>query len=243
MKFNTIEEATSAIKNGEMIIVLDDEDRENEGDLVMAAEHVTPAAINFMAKYGRGIICTPITHKVATRLNLQFMTDENTSPHGTPFTISIDAIKGTTTGVSAFDRAQTIKKMMDEKSGPDDFIRPGHMFPLLAKSGGVLERPGHTEAAVDLTRLAGLKMGGVICEIMSEDGQMGRRDELFQMAQSFGLKIITIKDLIHYRKMHDPLILAQKPIDFQSDYGDFKLHLYQGITPETDNLTETDHIV
>ncbi|MDT8715937.1 3,4-dihydroxy-2-butanone-4-phosphate synthase [Clostridium sp. 19966] len=201
-KFNKIEEAIENIKIGKIVVVIDDEDRENEGDLLMAAEKVTPEAINFMAKYGRGLICMPVIGEKLRNLDISAMTDNNTDPHGTAFTISIDS-SDATTGISAFERAATIKKVMASNAKAEDFKRPGHMFPLEAREGGVLKRAGHTEAAVDLARLAGLYPAGVICEIMNEDGSMARTPELMEFVKKHNLKIITIADLISYRRNNE----------------------------------------
>lgn len=198
MEFNKIEEALKAIAAGKMIIVLDDEDRENEGDFIMAAELVTGEAINFMAKYGRGLICTPISTSIAKKLSLNLMVDSNKSLHETAFTVSIDSIHAGT-GISCPDRALTIQAMTDANCTPAEFLRPGHVFPLIANDGGVISRPGHTEAACDLAELVGLKRAGVICEIMNDDGTMARTDDLLQLAQELELCIITIKDLIQYK--------------------------------------------
>lgn len=183
-RFNTIEEAIEDIKNGKIVIVVDDEDRENEGDFIIAAEKVTPEAVNFMAKYGRGLICVAITELRARELELEPMVDFNTSKHNTAFLVSVDYIRGTTTGISAFDRAKTIQAIVDPNSKPGDFAKPGHVFPLQAVEGGVLRRAGHTEAAVDLARLAGLYPAGVLCEIMNDDGTMARVPELFKIASN-----------------------------------------------------------
>jgi 3,4-dihydroxy 2-butanone 4-phosphate synthase/GTP cyclohydrolase II len=196
--FSKIEEAIHDLKNGKVIIVADDEDRENEGDFVGIAEYATPEMINFMAKEGRGLICAPIREELAERLHLSQMVEENTDPFGTAFTISIDHIN-TTTGISAYERAKTINELVNESAAPKDFKRPGHIFPLTAKDGGVLIRPGHTEAAVDLAQLAGAKPAGVICEVMNDDGTMARLPDLQEIAERFDLKMITIKDLISYR--------------------------------------------
>lgn len=196
--FNTIEEAIEDLKNGKVVIVCDDEDRENEGDFIALAEKATPDIINFMATHGRGLICVPIEEELARKLDLSPMVTVNTDSHGTAFTVSIDH-KFTTTGISAFERSATILSMMDPNSKPEDFKRPGHIFPLIAKEGGVLRRNGHTEAAVDLAKLAGAKPAGVICEIMNEDGTMARVPQLRKIADRFNLKFITIKDLIEYR--------------------------------------------
>ncbi|HSA78523.1 MAG TPA: 3,4-dihydroxy-2-butanone-4-phosphate synthase, partial [Nitrospirota bacterium] len=196
MKFNTIEEAIDDIRKGKMVILVDDEDRENEGDLTMAAEAVTPETINFMAKHGRGLICLSLTTERVKELQLPMMTTDNTSSFGTAFTISIEAKKGVTTGISAADRATTIKTAISPKSKPEDLARPGHVFPLRARPGGVLQRAGQTEGSVDLARLAGLYPAGVICEIMNDDGTMARVPQLIEFSKKFELKIITVKDLI-----------------------------------------------
>ncbi|RGX07169.1 bifunctional 3,4-dihydroxy-2-butanone-4-phosphate synthase/GTP cyclohydrolase II [Paraclostridium sordellii] len=221
-KFNTIEEALEDIKEGKIVIVVDDEDRENEGDLLMAAECVTPEAINFMATYGRGLICMPIDEEKAKALNLHPMVENNTDNHETAFTVSIDHID-TTTGISAYERAFTIQKVLKD-SEPLDFRRPGHIFPLIAKSGGVLKRVGHTEAAVDLSRLAGLEPAGVICEIMSKDGTMARTTELMEFAKKHNLKIITIADLVDYRRTRENLVERVVEVNMPTKYGDFKMY-------------------
>lgn len=221
-KFNTIEEALEDIKEGKIVIVVDDEDRENEGDLLMAAECVTPEAINFMATYGRGLICMPIDEEKAKVLNLHPMVENNTDNHETAFTVSIDHID-TTTGISAYERAFTIQKVLKD-SEPLDFRRPGHIFPLIAKSGGVLKRVGHTEAAVDLSRLSGLEPAGVICEIMSKDGTMARTTELMEFAKKHNLKIITIADLVDYRRTRENLVERVVEVDMPTKYGDFKMY-------------------
>ena len=199
MSFDNIQDAIKEIRDGRMVIVVDDEDRENEGDLTMAAERVTPAAINFMAKHGRGLICVSLPGQRLDELQIPLMVSENTSPYETAFCISVEARWGVTTGVSAQDRATTIRALVDPKTGPDDLARPGHIFPLRAKKGGVLARAGQTEAAADLSRLAGLYPAGVICEIMNEDGSMARVPQLFEFAARHGLRIITVKDLITFR--------------------------------------------
>ena len=224
-KFNTIEDAIKDIKEGKIIIVVDNPDRENEGDLLMAAEKVTGEAINFMAKYGRGLICMPVEEKRLKKLKIGPMVEKNTDNHETAFTVAIDHID-TTTGISAFERALTIQKVLDESSKPDDFRRPGHVFPLIAKKDGVLERNGHTEAAVDLPKLAGLKGAGVICEIMKDDGTMARTSDLIKFANEHNLKIITIKDLIEYRrKMEEKETLVERVVETKmpTRYGDFKM--------------------
>ena len=224
-KFNTVEDAIKDIKKGKIIIVVDNPNRENEGDLLMAAEKVTGEAINFMAKYGRGLICMPVEEKILKDLKIGPMVEKNTDNHETAFTVAIDHLD-TTTGISAFERALTIQKVLDKSSKPDDFRRPGHVFPLIAKKGGVLERNGHTEAAVDLPKLAGLKGAGVICEIMKDDGTMARTPDLIKFANEHNLKIITIKDLIEYRrKMDEKEILVERVVETKmpTRYGDFKM--------------------
>ena len=223
-KFNTIQEAIEDIREGKIIVVIDDPDRENEGDLLMAADMVTGEAINFMAKYGRGLICMPIEEKRMKELNINPMVINNTDNHETAFTVSIDHID-TTTGISAFERALTIKKVLED-SKPEDFRRPGHVFPLISRSGGVLERIGHTEAAVDLAKIAGLNPAGVICEIMSEDGTMARTPELIEFAKKHNLKIITIADLVEYRKKEEAnknLVKRVVEIKMPTRYGDFNM--------------------
>ncbi len=230
-KFNTIEEALEDIAQGKMVIVVDDPDRENEGDLVMSAEKVTPEAINFMAKYARGLICLTLTPQRCDELDLYPMAVRNTDPKGTYFCVSIDAHPkfGTTTGISAFDRAMTIRLAVSPDAKPSDFIRPGHVFPLKAKPGGVLERAGHTEASVDLARLAGLYPAGVICEIMKEDGTMARLPDLMEFAKRFDLKIITIADLIRYRLKRERLVVREATANLPTRYGFFKIHAYKHI--------------
>ncbi|NLL31657.1 MAG: bifunctional 3,4-dihydroxy-2-butanone-4-phosphate synthase/GTP cyclohydrolase II [Clostridiales bacterium] len=225
-KFNTIEEAIEDIKNGKIVVVLDDEDRENEGDLLMAAEKATPEAINFMAKYGRGLICMPITEERLEELNIHPMVDKNTDAKGTAFTVSIDA-KETTTGISAYERSLTINKVLDPNVRPEDFNRPGHIFPLAAKKGGVLVRRGHTEAAVDLAELAGLYPAGVICEIMSDDGTMARMPELMKFSKEHNLKIITVADLVEYRRKNEIHITKAAEAEMPTKYGDFKIFGYE----------------
>ncbi|ADL08429.1 bifunctional 3,4-dihydroxy-2-butanone-4-phosphate synthase/GTP cyclohydrolase II [Thermosediminibacter oceani] len=232
-EFNTVEEAIEDIKQGRMVIVVDDEDRENEGDLVMAAEKVTPEAISFMAIYGRGLICVPITEKRAKELDLPLMVSSNTDNMCTAFTVSVDYV-GNSTGISAYDRADTVKALIDPSTKPQDLRRPGHIFPLIARDGGVLRRAGHTEAAVDLARLAGLYPAGVICEIMKDDGTMARLPDLMRFAKERGLKIITIEDLIRYRKSREKLVRQVARTVLPTDYGDFKLICYEDIvTAET----------
>jgi len=233
LAFCSIEEAIQEIREGKILIVVDDEDRENEGDFIMAAEKITPDAINFMAKYGRGMICQPMTKKRAEELNLSMMVGQNTALLGTPFTVTIDAVHGTTTGISAYDRAQTIKVAIDPATKPSDLARPGHIFPLVAKEGGVLKRSGHTEAVVDFARLAGLYPSGVLCEIMSEDGTMARLPELTEIAERFGLKICTIADLIKYRRRTEKLVTRAASTTLPTRYGEFKLYAYE--TPIEEN--------
>lgn len=221
-KFNTIEEAIEDIKAGKLVVVIDDEDRENEGDLLMAAEKVTPEAINFMAKYGRGLICMPITGERLKELNISPMVEQNTDAHCTAFTVSIDAAD-TKTGISAFERASTIQKVLDSNSSSEDFNRPGHVFPLEAKEGGVLKRSGHTEAAVDLAKLAGFYPAGVICEIMNDDGTMARTPQLMEFVKEHNLKIITIADLIAYRRKTEVYIKRVTEAKMPTKYGEFKM--------------------
>lgn len=225
-RFNTIDEAIEDIAKGRMVILVDDEDRENEGDLCMAAEKVTPAAINFMAKYGRGLICLSLTPQRVEELKLPMMTDDNTSQFGTAFTVSIEAKKGVTTGISASDRATTILTAIDPKTTPDDLARPGHVFPLRARPGGVLQRAGQTEGSVDLARLAGLYPAGVICEIMSDDGTMARVPELMEFASRHNLKIVTVKDLIHYRIRTERFVKRVSDIKLPTDHGEFRAIAY-----------------
>ncbi|MCM8711642.1 bifunctional 3,4-dihydroxy-2-butanone-4-phosphate synthase/GTP cyclohydrolase II [Clostridium sp. SYSU_GA19001] len=225
-KFNTVDEAIEDIKAGKIIIVVDDEDRENEGDLLMAAEKVTPEAINFMAKYGRGLICMPVIEERLKELNIGYMVDRNTDSHQTAFTVSIDAVE-TTTGISAYERALTVKKVIDPQAKGEDFKRPGHIFPLVAKKGGVLKRAGHTEAAVDLPNLAGLYPAGVICEIMNEDGTMARVPQLMEYSKEHNLKIITIADLIAYRRKKENYIKRTAEAKLPTKYGEFRIIGYE----------------
>lgn len=221
MKFNSIKEAIEDIKNGKMIIIVDDEDRENEGDLVIAAEKATPEAVNFMIKYAKGLLCVPVEDRIADKLKLNPMVENNTDNHETAFTASVD-YKDTTTGISAYERALTINKIAESHSYCD-FRRPGHVFPLIAKKRGVLERIGHTEASVDLAKLAGLKGCAAICEIIKDDGTMARRDDLFVFAKEHNLKIITIKDLINYRIKEDILVTKEAEAKLPTKYGDFRM--------------------
>ena len=222
-KFNSIEEAIEDIREGKIVIVVDDPDRENEGDLLMAAEKVTPETINFMAKYGRGLICMPMESQIVSKLSLNPMVQNNTDNHQTAFTVSIDHVD-TTTGISAYERALTIQKAIEDDAKPEYFRRPGHIFPLEAREGGVLTRIGHTEAGVDLPKLAGLKPAGVICEIMGEDGEMSRTPELMEFAKVHNLKIITIADLVAYRKRTEKLVERVVEINMPTKYGDFKMY-------------------
>lgn len=223
LEFCTIEEAIKDIKKGKMVIVIDDPDRENEGDLLMAAEKVTPEAINFMAKFGRGLICMPLEGKRLRDLKIEPMVEKNTDNHETAFTVSVD-YNDTTTGISAYERALTIQKILDDDSIAENFRRPGHVFPLEAKKGGVLKRVGHTEAAVDLARMAGLKPAGVICEIMSEDGNMARTPELVEFGKLHNIKVLTIADLVKYRRKTEVLVEKAAEIDMPTKYGDFKMY-------------------
>ena len=222
-KFNDIEDAVADIRAGKIIIVIDDEDRENEGDLVMAAEKVTGEAINFMATYGKGLICTPMEEEILKELQINSMVENNTDNHETAFTVSVD-YKDTTTGISAYERALTISKLLENGVKPEDFRRPGHVFPLAAKKNGVLERTGHTEAAVDLAKLAGLKDAGVICEVMKEDGHMARTEDLIKMAKEHNLKIITVKSLLEYRKANEKIIERVAEAKMPTRYGDFMMY-------------------
>ena len=231
MSFNTIEEAIKDIKAGKVVIVIDDENRENEGDFVAAAEMADAEMINFMATHGRGLICTPLLESRCEKLGLELMIGKNTAAFETPFTISVDLIgHGCTTGISAKDRAKTVKALVDPNINPNELGKPGHIFPLKAREGGVLRRAGHTEAAVDLARLAGLEPAGVIVEILNEDGSMARTPELHKIAEKFNLKFITIKDLIEYRMKKESLITEEADIQLPTDYGDFKMKAFKQTT-------------
>ena len=231
MSFNTIKEAIQDIKAGKVVIVIDDENRENEGDFVAAAEMATPEMINFMATHGKGLICTPILESRCEELGLELMIGKNTAAFETPFTISVDLLgHGCTTGISASDRSKTVKALANKEIKPEEFGKPGHIFPLKARQGGVLRRAGHTEAAVDLSRLAGLQPAGVIVEILNEDGSMARTPELHKIAEKFDLKFITIKDLIEYRVKNESLISEEADVQLPTDYGDFKLKAYKQTT-------------
>uniref|UniRef100_A0A832LUL1 Riboflavin biosynthesis protein RibBA n=1 Tax=Caldimicrobium thiodismutans TaxID=1653476 RepID=A0A832LUL1_9BACT len=234
MPISGIEEALEDLKQGKLIIVVDDEDRENEGDLILMAEKVTPEAINFMAMYGRGLICLAIAPEIAERLKLELQPRRGIDPYGTAFTVSIDAKHGITTGISAYDRAHTIKLVVDDNSKPEDFITPGHVFPIIARKGGVLVRAGHTEAAVDLARLCGMKPAGVICEIIKDDGTMARLPDLEVFAEKWGLKIITIRDLIAYRLKTESFVKREVETTIPTVYGTFKLIAYSNFI---DNAT------
>jgi len=226
-KLNTIEEAINDIRNGKVIIVVDDENRENEGDFLAAAEKVTPEMVNFMATHGRGLICTPLTEKRCKELELGMMVNNNTDPMETAFTVSVDLRgKGVTTGISTSDRALTINALIDKKTKPADLARPGHIFPLKAKEGGVLRRTGHTEAAIDFARLAGLQPAGVIVEIMNEDGTMARLPQLLKVAEKFDIKIVSIEDLVAYRMEHDSLIEKKEDFEIETRFGKFRLRAY-----------------
>ncbi|MFC2268757.1 MAG: 3,4-dihydroxy-2-butanone-4-phosphate synthase [Capnocytophaga gingivalis] len=231
IKLNTIEEAIEDIKQGKIIIVVDDEDRENEGDFIAAAEKVTPEMINFMTQHGRGLLCAPLLEKRCNELGLDMMVENNTVLHHTQFTVSIDLKgEGCTTGISVFDRAKTIKALVKPQTKPEDFGRPGHIFPLRAKEGGVLRRTGHTEAAVDLARLAGLEPAGILIEILNEDGSMARLPQLVKVAEKHNLKIISIEDLVAYRMHHDSLIVKKEDFSIDTDYGQFRLRAYEQTT-------------
>jgi 3,4-dihydroxy 2-butanone 4-phosphate synthase/GTP cyclohydrolase II len=231
IQLNTIKDAINDIRNGKVIIVVDDEDRENEGDFLAAAEMVTPEMINFMATHGRGLICAPLTEKRCKSLELGMMVNNNTDPMETAFTISVDLRgNGVTTGISASDRAKTVKALIDTDTKPFELARPGHIFPLVAREGGVLRRTGHTEAAIDFARLAGLKPAGVIVEIMNEDGSMARLPQLLEVAKKFDLKIVSIEDLVAYRMQHDSLIEKKEDFEIVTRFGEFRLRAYQQTT-------------
>ncbi len=249
IQLNTIEEAIEAIRQGEIIIVVDDEDRENEGDFLAAADKVTPEMINFMATHGRGLICAPLTESRCKELGLNVMVNNNTDPMETAFTVSVDLRgNGVTTGISALDRAKTIQALVNTDTKPHDLARPGHIFPLIAKQGGVLRRTGHTEAAIDFARLAGFKPAGVIVEIMNEDGTMARLPELSEVAKKFNLKLVSIEALVAYRMQHDSLIVKKEDFNVETRFGSFRLRAYLqttnkqvhiALTKGTWNLGET----
>ncbi|MGY5847755.1 3,4-dihydroxy-2-butanone-4-phosphate synthase [Salegentibacter sp. HM20] len=231
IQLNTIKEAIDDIRAGKVIIVVDDEDRENEGDFVAAAKKVTPEMINFMATHGRGLICAPLSEERCKELKLEMMVGKNTDPMETAFTISVDLKgQGVTTGISAADRAKTIKSLIEPATKPNDLGRPGHIFPLKAKEGGVLRRTGHTEAAIDFARLAGLEPAGVIVEIMNEDGSMARLPQLMEVAKRFDLKVVSIEDLVAYRMQHDSLIEKKEDFNIQTRFGEFRIRAYQQTT-------------
>ena len=237
IRMNTIKEALEDIKQGKIVIVVDDEDRENEGDFVTAARNANPELINFMATHGRGLICTPLVEERCDELGLEMMVDSNNSHFDTPFTVSIDLIgDGCSTGISAADRSKTVQALIDPQTKPKDLGKPGHIFPLRAKAGGVLRRAGHTEAAVDLSRLAGFEPAGLIVEIMNEDGTMARLPELKEIAKRFDLKIVTIESLISYRMQHETLIEEVVEVDLPTKYGDFKLKAFKQTTTGEEHL-------
>lgn len=240
IQLNTIEEAITDIRNGKVIIVVDDENRENEGDFIAAAEAVTPELINFMSKHGRGLICAPLTEKRCEELDLSMMVENNTVLHHTQFTVSVDLIgHGCTTGISVQDRAKTIKALVNNTTKPHDLGRPGHIFPLRAKNGGVLRRTGHTEAAVDFARLAGFEAAGILVEILNEDGTMARLPHLVEVARKFDLKLVSIEDLVAYRMRHDSLIVKREEFEVETRFGHFTLHAYQQTTNEQVHLALT----
>ena len=239
-KLNTIEEAIADIKAGKIVVVVDDENRENEGDFIAAAEKVTPEMINFMATHGRGLICAPLTESRCNELDLYMMVQNNTVLHHTQFTVSVDLIgHGCSTGISAVDRAKTIKSFVDKNTKPFDLGRPGHVFPLKAKNGGVLRRTGHTEAAVDLARLAGFQPAGILVEILNQDGTMARLPQLFEVSNKFDLKIISIDDLVAYRMEHDSLIVKKNDFEIETRFGSFRLRAYQQTTNDAIHMALT----
>lgn len=235
-KFDTITKAVSDLKKGKMVVVVDDEDRENEGDLVMIGEKITKEAINFMAKEGRGLICVPVSEEIAKRLRLNLMVPNSSDPFGSNFTVSVDYKKGTTTGISVSDRARTVLAIACGASKPSDFNRPGHVFPLIAKNGGVLVRAGHTEASVDLAKMASFSPIAVICEISRDDGEMARRDDLFGFASKHHLAIITIKDLINYRRKREKTVKKVAESFLPTKFGDFKMMVYQSLSDNKEHI-------
>ena len=240
IKLDNIEDAIESVGKGEVIIVVDDENRENEGDFLAAAEKITPKIINFMAKEGRGLICVPLSEKRCKEIKLDRMVSNSADPMGTAFTISVDLKgKGVTTGISAKDRALTVKALVDDNTKSNDFSKPGHIFPLIGKEGGVLRRTGHTEAAIDFARLAGMKPAGVIVEIMNEDGSMARLPELYKVSKKFGLKIVSIEDLVAYRMEHDSLIIKREDTFLNTRFGEFRLRAYQQTTNDQVHLALT----
>jgi 3,4-dihydroxy 2-butanone 4-phosphate synthase/GTP cyclohydrolase II len=236
---NTIEEVIEDLKNGKMVIVMDDEDRENEGDLIAAGEFCTAETINFMASKARGLICASITEDRAIELNLEPMVESNSARHGTHFTVSVDYANGTSSGISAYDRAATIRALADANTQPSDLLRPGHIFPLISKRGGVLRRAGHTEGSIDMMRIAGLKQVGVLCEIMNEDGTMARRDDLEKFANTYNLKIFTLKDLIAYRLRNETLVEKVVSAYLPTKYGDFQMHVFRNKIDNTEHQAIT----
>jgi 3,4-dihydroxy 2-butanone 4-phosphate synthase/GTP cyclohydrolase II len=237
--FATVEEAVREIRSGRILIVTDDEDRENEGDMILAADLVTPEAVNFISKVARGLICVPMTAERVDRLELTDMVERNTAKMGTPFTVSVDAVEGTTTGISAFDRAATIRALADPLTKPEDLARPGHVFPLRAARGGVLRRAGHTEATVDLMVLAGLSPVGVLCEVIDEDGRMARAPRLFEIAATHGLKVLTIKDLIAWRYQKEKIVSREVTTRLPTRYGEFTLSLFRTMIDDLEHIALT----
>ncbi len=236
-ELDSIQSAIAAIRNGEVIIVVDDEDRENEGDFLTAARNVTPEIINFMATHGRGLICTPLIESRCNQLGLELMVNQNSAQFETPFTVSVDLIgHGTTTGISASDRSKTVKALIDPATKAEDLGRPGHIFPLRAKAGGVLRRAGHTEAAIDFARLAGFEPAGLIVEIMNDDGSMARLPQLLEIAERFDLRIVSIADLIAYRLENDSLIERQREVGLKTIHGDWRLIAYRQVTTDSEHL-------
>ena len=241
MRLNTIKEAISDFKNGKMLIVVDDENRENEGDFIISGEKATPQDINFMMKYGRGLICTSISSKRAKKMDLNPMVDNNTEHQKTNFTVSVDAKDGITTGISAQDRWQTLQVLLNNKSSPDDLVRPGHMFPLIAKDGGVLQRAGHTEASVDLCKLANLAPAALIVEIVDEDGSMARGEKLIEIAKKYNLSIISVQDLISHKVDKEKLVEELTEIDLPTMHGDFSLRLFEDKVNGDHNIQRKFH--
>jgi len=233
---STVEEAIEDIRRGRMVIVVDDEERENEGDLICAAEKATPDIVNFMARHGRGLICVPMEEDRLRQLRLSPMVEVNTAKLGTPFTVSVDAVEGTSTGISAYDRAQTIRTLIDPRTRPEDLARPGHVFPLMARAGGVLRRAGHTEASVDLPRMAGLYPAGVLCEIMNEDGTMSRLPDLVAFGRDHGIKVVTLADIIALRKRTEKLVRRVVETGLPTEYGDFRLVVFESIIDEEQHV-------
>ena len=235
-KLSTIEAAISDFQKGKIVIVVDDEDRENEGDMIFSAEKSTPALVNFLVKHARGLICVPMEENRLVELNLDMMTSSNTALHETAFTISVDYLKDTTTGISAFDRDKTIKALINSDTKPEMLAKPGHIFPLKAEVGGVLKRAGHTEATIDLAKLAGLYPAGVLCEILKDNGEMARLPELIEIAKKFNLKIISIRDLIHYRLKRDVLVKRMVDANLPSRFGSFKIQMFRNIIDSVDHI-------